>query len=364
MSLTIDNTAAVEAVSAAAPVQPLAKRMEQEHRNAMGASSTSDDAGATESIKDLPEDDTEPVVPDQDDESTCDRAEQTPREDSSDEADGFIERVAADPATREAMLAMRPRPVSVPKSSNPAPPPTVATLPSDPQPEADDTLAPRPQPENTHDRSRAATLPSPTDAPAPGSVETDGTVAERRSVGRLALNPLQAGAEAPRVSDAPNRVSRAPVTESASTPGRHEGSAMPLPALSTQDAAARHSAETAAGEAGQARSEANTANQRNLQHVQQAQKTAEVLARRASAGARMDVAFTSWGPGNSVAIARQLGGHWTATPSNARVGQALGSSTTPDGLQVRLAGENLRVESGGTTDPDGRRRQQQEQDTP
>jgi len=166
------------------------------------------------------------------------------------------------------------------------------------------------------------------------------------------------------VSDAPNTVSRAPVTESATTPGRHENSAMPLPALSTQDAAARHSAETAAGEAGQARSEANTANQRNLQHVQQAQKTAEVLARRASAGARMDVAFTSWGPGNSVAIARQLGGHWTATPSNARVGQALGSSTTPDGLQVRLAGENLRVESGGTTDPDGRRRQQQEQDTP
>ena len=100
-----------------------------------------------------------------------------------------------------------------------------------------------------------------------------------------------------------------------------------------------------------------------MQHVQQAQKTQEVLAQRARGESRVDYSFNSWGAGHAV-VARQQGGHWTLQPSSTRVSQALGSSAGPDGVQVRLAGEGKGVDAALATDPDGRRRQQQEQDTP
>lgn len=200
----------------------------------------------------------------------------------------------------------------------------------------------------------------PAGAPHTSTATSDRAVGKER--GAALLSPAATGADAAGDPDAASVMPRAPSSETAGAAGRQESNAAPLPALAAQDAATRHSAEAAAGEAGQARSEANIASQRNLQHVQQALKTAEVLANRASAGARMNVAFTSWGPGHSVSLSRQLGGHWTAIPSNARVGHALGSNT-PSDLQVQAEGEHLRVEESSMTDPDGRRGQQREHDT-
>lgn len=143
----------------------------------------------------------------------------------------------------------------------------------------------------------------------------------------------------------------------------HETSTAPMPAMSTQESMARHAADVATSEASQNRSETQAATRRSVQHVQQAQKTQEVLAQRARGESRVDYSFNSWGAGHAV-VARQQGGHWTLQPSSTRVSQALGSSAGPDGVQVRLAGEGKGVDAALATDPDGRRRQQQEQDTP
>lgn len=151
----------------------------------------------------------------------------------------------------------------------------------------------------------------------------------------------------------------APETRTAAE-GR-ETSTAPMPAVSTQEAAARHTADAATSEAAQTRGETQTATQRSVQHVQQAQKTQEMLAQRARGESRVDYSFNSWGAGHAV-VARQQGGHWTLQPSSTRVSQALGSSTAPEGMQMRLTGEGQGVDAALATDPDGRRRQQQEQD--
>ncbi|WNH52964.1 hypothetical protein [Stenotrophomonas oahuensis] len=142
-----------------------------------------------------------------------------------------------------------------------------------------------------------------------------------------------------------------------------ETSTTPMPAMNAQEAAARHTADAATSEAAQTRGDTHAATQRSVQHVQQAQKTQEMLAQRARGESRVEYSFNSWGAGHAV-VARQQGGHWTLQPSSTRVSQALGSSTAPDGVQVRLAGEGQGVDAALETDPDGRRRQQQEQDTP
>ncbi len=143
---------------------------------------------------------------------------------------------------------------------------------------------------------------------------------------------------------------------------RDMGTAPPQ-AMSAQEAATRHGADAASSDAAQTRGETQAATQRSVQHVQQAQKTQEMLAQRARAESRVDFTFTSWGPRHAV-VARQQGGHWILQPSSTRVSQALSSSTAPDGVPVRLAGEGQGVDAVLATDPDGRRRQQQEQDTP
>lgn len=135
-----------------------------------------------------------------------------------------------------------------------------------------------------------------------------------------------------------------------------------MPAMNMQEAAARHTVDAATSEAAQSRGETQAATQRNVQHVQQAQKTQEMLAQRARGESRVDYSFNSWGAGHAV-VARQQGGHWTLQPSSTRVSQALGSSTAPDGVQMRLTAEGQGVDAALATDPDGRRRQQQEQET-
>ncbi|WP_312317723.1 hypothetical protein [Stenotrophomonas sp.] len=388
--MNIQNATAVGAVNALEPVTPLATRMEQEHRNTTAAdTSARPPAGAEDSRlepeQERPDSDTDPVVPDQDEDRACDQADNAQRDGSSDPADALIERIASGPRTGEALLAMRLSPVSVPtvptspENAQPAAThPGAATL--APEGDAPATVKPGPKlntapppaatPSSAGLPTRLAAVKSPLSpgAPAPGEAQPVGapqaSAAKSAGVvdnGRAATPPASApaptGAEASLDPEAP----RAPSTETAAAAGRQESNTVPLPALTAQDAANRHSADAAAGQAGQTRSDANIDSQRNLQHVQQALKTAEVLAQRANAGARMDVAFTSWGPGNSVSLSRQLGGHWTATPSNARVGQALGSNT-PNDLQVRREGETLRVEESSMTDADGRRRQQREHD--
>ncbi|WP_282296409.1 hypothetical protein [Stenotrophomonas sp. PS02289] len=397
MSLTIQNAAAAKTVNALEPVKPLAKRMEQERNNAMSADDSATpprgaEDGVHEPEQDLPAWDTDPDAPDQDEDKACGRSDNARSDASSDPADVFIERVVTGPRTGEAMLAMRLSPVSVPAVPTPpenAQPSAANPAAATPVTEGDAPTTAKPgHPLNSAPPSAAtpssaglqtplAAVKSPlsSGAPAPGTVlqgaaqparaphastsTTDGVVGNGRAATSPASAPAHTGADSSLDPEAP----RAPATETAGAAGRQESNTVPLPALAAQDAANRHSADAAAGQAGQTRSDANIDSQRNLQHVQQALKTAEVLAQRASAGTRMDVAFTSWGPGNSVSLSRQLGGHWTATPSNARVGQALGSNT-PNDLEVRREGDNLRVEESSMTDPDGRRQQQREHDTP
>lgn len=366
MSLTIQNTTDVGAVNPPSQVTPLEKRMEREHGHAPAA-------------------DTDPVVPDQGEDEACDQAESAQPEECSEPADGFIERIVTDPRTGEAMLALRLSPVSVPMVPAPpenaqpaaaqpgaAPPATEGDVPTTLKPGR--TLNPALPSVGSPTLKPAVTSPLSPNAPAPGAAlqsaaqpegaahvspaKSDGVVGNGRGAALPTTAQASTAADASRDPEAP----RAPTTETAGATGKQENNAAPQPPLMAQDAANRHSADAAAGNAGQARSEADTANQRNLQHVQQAQKTAEALAERVR-GTRVDFSFTSWGQGNSVSLSRQPGGHWTAIPSNARVGQALGSDT-PHDLQVRHEGETLRVEEGSMTDPDGRRRQQHEHDTP
>ncbi len=190
--------------------------------------------------------------------------------------------------------------------------------------------------------------------------EADARAQAARAASAASATAPVAGADQNRMS---TRTAQAPAPEAGAAADGRDTSTAPLPAVSTQEAAAQHTAEAATGEAAQTRGEAQTAVQRSVQHVQQAQKTQEMLAKRAHAESRVDFSFNSWGAGHTV-VARQQGGQWILQPSSTRVSQALGSSAAPDGMHMRLNGDGQGVDAALDTDPDGRRRQQQEQDTP
>lgn len=190
--------------------------------------------------------------------------------------------------------------------------------------------------------------------------EADARAQAARAASAASATAPVAGADQNRMS---TRTAQAPAPEAGAAADGRDTSTAPLPAVSTQEAAAQHTAEAATGEAAQTRGEAQTAVQRSVQHVQQAQKTQEMLAKRAHAESRVDFSFNSWGAGHTV-VARQQGGQWILQPSSTRVSQALGSSAASDGMDMRLNGDGQGVDAALDTDPDGRRRQQQEQDTP
>ena len=194
--------------------------------------------------------------------------------------------------------------------------------------------------------------------------EADARAQAARAASAASAAAPAAGSDQNRMpARAAQETARAAAPEASAAVDGRETSTAPMPAMGPQEGAARHAADAATSEAAQTRGDTQTATQRSVQHVQQAQKTQEMLAQRARAESRVDFSFNSWGAGHAV-VARQQGGHWTLQPSSTRVSQALGSSTAPDGVQMRLTGEGQAVDAALATDPDGRRRQQQEQDTP
>lgn len=219
--------------------------------------------------------------------------------------------------------------------------------------------------------STATTDPAPLPPPvtAAGAAlralrEADARAQAARAASLASATTSAAGAEQNRTpARAAQASAQVPAPEADTAVDSREMGTAPPQAMSAQDAAPRHSADAATSDAAQTRGETQAATQRSVQHVQQAQKTQEMLAQRARAESRVDFTFTSWGAGHAV-VARQQGGHWTLQPSSTRVSQALSSSTAPDGVPVRLTGEGQGVDAVLATDPDGRRRQQQEQDTP